>query len=108
MLVVILALALVPMPVLRDGAKIDHVSTSSKISATSSGSGVRGGARKGDLERLAYQGCRGDAGYRGKQSRAPTRESRVELRVHGEVRPDQSHVRTTTSRLHSFISQFSF
>jgi hypothetical protein len=44
-LVLVPALALVPVAVLRDGAKIDHASTSSKISATSSGSGVRGGAR---------------------------------------------------------------
>jgi hypothetical protein len=42
---VVLLLALVPVPVLRDSAKIDHASTSSKVSATSSGSGVRGGAR---------------------------------------------------------------
>jgi hypothetical protein len=41
----VLLLALVPVPVLRDRAKIDHASTSSKVSATSSGSGVRGGAR---------------------------------------------------------------
>ena len=70
-----------------EGTKMEHASASSKISATSNGSGVHGRRRQhtrnSDLERIAHGRCHGSHGtrYLGMQLLAPTRESRVKLEV---------------------------